>query len=89
MALTTKEGQGKGGGKLININVWEAISNDMGEVTDVSLTHYEGYSTINYKSNGIDKKISIGGNNIRPMIQSFLYYFEALTHAPKQYQAFY
>ena len=74
---------------LINMKVWEAIDKDLGEITDVELTHNEGYSTLAYKSNGEDKRISIGGNNLRPMIQAFHYYFEALTHAPKKYQSFY
>lgn len=75
--------------ELINLRVWDAIDKELGEITDVSLTHKEGYSVIYYKSNGEDKRIEIGGNNIRPMIQAFAYYFEALTHAPKKYEAFY
>ena len=74
---------------LINLAVWEAIGNDLGEVTDVQLTHHEGYSTITYKSNGEDKRISIGGNNLRPMLQAFIYYFEHFNYNTKQYQAFY
>jgi hypothetical protein len=87
MALTNiggQEGQG-----LINTKVWEAIDKDLGEVTDVRLIHHKGYSSITYKSNGEDKKISISGNNIRSMIHASLYYLEAFTHHEKRYQAFY
>ena len=77
-------------GNLLNGRVWEAIEKDLGVVTDVRLTHHEGYSSITYKSNGEDKKISIGGNNIKLMLVSFHYYEEANRYdGIKQYQAFY
>ena len=93
MALTTIGGQGfERGidyGNLIKSSVWEAIEKDLGEITDVHLTHHEGYSSITYKSNGEDKKISIGGNNMRWMLIAFLYSFEAFNYNTKKYEAFY
>lgn len=74
---------------LVNTRVWEAIDKDLGEVTDVSLVHFEGYSTIFYKSNGEDKRISIGGDNIRPMLISFLYYIEWINYNSKSYSFLY
>lgn len=75
---------------LINERVWEAIREDLGNVTDVSLTHFDGYSSITFKSNGEEKKISIGGNNILLMLVSFYYYEEANRYdGIKQYQAYY
>lgn len=71
------------------MKVWEVIDKELGEITDVQLVHKEGYSVIYYKSNGEDKRIEIAGNDIRPMLVGFAYYFEALTHAPKKYEAFY
>jgi len=99
MDTTYNKGQDKGEGRkqdkidfgnLINERVWEAIDKNLGEITDVHLTHHEGYSSITYKSNGEDKKISIGGNNIRLMLVSFYYYEEAFRYdGVKQYEAFY
>jgi len=74
---------------LINLKVWGAIDKDLGEVTDVELINFDGYSRINYKSNGEQRKISIGGNNIRVMLQSLIYCFEALGSGEKQYQVYY
>ncbi len=76
-------------GNLINEKVWEAINKDLGEITDVHLTHHEGYTSITYKSNGVDKRIGISGNDIRPMLIGFTYYVEANNYNSKSYSAYY
>lgn len=88
-ATTYKGGQEKGDdiGGLINIKVWDAIGNSLGEVTDVQLIHKDTYSELHYKSNGEQKIIYT--NDLLSLIQSSLYSFEAFTHWPKSYSAFY
>lgn len=76
-------------GNLINEKVWEEISKELGEITDVKLTHLEGYSRITYKSNGKDERIEISGNGIKQMIVAFAYSFEAFNYNTKSYSAFY
>jgi ribosomal 30S subunit maturation factor RimM len=75
--------------ELINMKVWEAIGNDLGEITDVNLIHKDGYSEIQYKSNGEQKVISMSNGFLKVLIQSFVYQFEEFTHWPKTYQASY
>jgi len=84
MELTNIGGQDLGG--LININVWDAIGNDLGEITDVKLLYPDefGYYALTYKSNGKDQIIQTTASNIKQLIQSFIYTLEH-THYPKPY----
>ena len=74
--------------KLINRKVWEAIDNDLGEVTDVTIQFPDeyGYYAIHYKSNGKPQLIQTTASNIKQFIQSFLYTLE-FTHSQPAYTA--